>query len=173
MTAPWTRTCFEIFWQRKGFFSFSPPVPNSIIAFSYVNMTAMDKDRRKWTFCLASALCIKPLSSGAPLAPVIHFKTDFVVPTPLGPRLEEEHVCFYLVCVLALPQKMLTKGNLLAADFSYTGVEIMWKKQTWYNLRKVNNRKTNGLPHCTGPAPRALPYESVPFPRLFWLRSCH
>lgn len=103
--------------ERVSVHSPPPPVPNSIIAFSYVNMTAMDKDRRKWTFCLASALCIKPLSSGAPLAPVTHFKTDLLVPTPLGPRLEEEHVCFYLVCVLPLPQKMLTKGNLLSCWF--------------------------------------------------------
>lgn len=87
----------------------------------------------------------------------------------LGPVLEEEHVCFYLVCVSTPPLwKRWLRGNLLAAVFRDRGVEIMWKKQIWYNLPKVNSlRRQMGQPHCTAPAPRALRYQSIALPPCF------
>ena len=81
---------------------------------------------------------------------------------PRGPLLEK-YVCFHLVCMCTPPSpKVLTVGNLLPAVFRHGEVEIMWKKQTWYNLPKVNSLKRQmGLPNCTVPAPRALSYQSV------------
>lgn len=103
------------FLRGERFVHFFCPVPNSIIAFSYVNIAMMDQDRSKWTLLPCISPVYKAIIPGCTLAPVTPFKTvSFWCPLPfsLGPLLEE-YVCFYFVCMCAPPSpKVLTEGEI-------------------------------------------------------------
>lgn len=128
-------------------------------------------------FCLA-ALCIKPFSSDALFASETHFKTVCFqwphLPFLWGHCLKTVSVSIWYVCARLPPQKCWLR-EIFSLLFLDIGVEIMWKRQSWYNLPKVNSLKRQmSLPDCTVPAPRALRYQSVVlFLPAFWLRSCH